>query len=120
MEGFCTVDLPILKLEDRRQMVHRVSVPLIEQISIDDVQMVLTLPCNVSVDRAKGEFRGLTYQDIIFLSSFCEVKDMRDLSVLLLRLVGHHYHPQTRYQMSYVCVLGFPLKRFGVIPKKLA
>ena len=31
------------RLEDRQGMVYKVSVPLIEQISIDDVQMVLEL-----------------------------------------------------------------------------
>lgn len=46
-------DLSILKLEDRQQMVHRVSVPLIEQISTDDVQMVLKLPCKVSAEYDK-------------------------------------------------------------------
>jgi hypothetical protein len=41
---FCTVDLSILKLEDRQRMVHKVSVRPIELISTDDVQMVLKLP----------------------------------------------------------------------------
>ena len=45
---------------------------------------------------------------------------MKGLSVLLLLLVGHHYHPQTRYQMSYVYVLGFQPSRFGMNLKKLA
>ena len=112
------VDLSILKLGDRQQMVQMVSVPLIEQISTDDAQRVLELPCKVSAEYDK--FRGLTYQDIIFLSSFCEVKDMKDFSFLLLQLAGHHYHPQTRYQMSYVCVLGFQPRHSGVILKKFA
>ena len=117
MGGFCTVDLTMLKLEDRQRMVHKVLAPLLEQISADDGQMILKLPCRVSAEeRQRG---GLTYQDIIFLSSFCEVKDMRDLSVLLLRLAGHRCHRQTRYQMSYVCVLGFQLRCSGVIVKKL-
>ena len=51
------VDLSILKIEDRRWMVHRVSIPLLEQISTDDAQMVLELPCRVSAeyDKQGGE-----------------------------------------------------------------
>lgn len=45
---------------------------------------------------------------------------MKDLSVLLLRLAGHHCHLQTRYQTKYVCVLVFQLRRFGMKPKKSA
>ena len=62
MGDFCKVDLSIMKPEDRQQTVRRVSVLLLERISIDDAQLVLKLPCRVVVSRVRqigGEgFRG--------------------------------------------------------------
>lgn len=44
---------------------------------------------------------------------------MKGFSFLLPRLVVRHRYPETRYQMSYVCVLGFQHKRSEMALKKL-
>ena len=112
MGDFYRVDLAVLKLEYRQRlrMMQGASVRLVEQILVDDAQTVLGLSCkgvSYGARQRRNFFVRLTYQDINFLSSFCEVKDMKGFSVLLLRQVGRrHHHQQTRYQMSYVCVLG--------------
>ena len=110
MGDFYRVDLAVLEPEycQRLRMMQGASVRLVEQILVDDAQMVLGLSCkgvSYGARQRRNFFVRLTYQDINFLSSFCEVKDMKGFSVLLLRLVDcHRCRPKTRYQMLHIYV----------------